>query len=629
MKKIFTLNSQKKQNHQPTNLLLQINYLSPLLATLLLGLFTSPSLAIPLVQHTAKSLDNQANSQINVLYVSSSTGKDSGNGTKTAPLKTITYALKIAQPQTKILLAPGTYSRQTGEVFPLILPPKITIKGNSLNNGKNVLIQGGGNFNSPTLQQKNITIVAGNQSNLNGVTVTNPNLQGYGLWIESSGSVISKNTFTGNTLNGISVVGSNIVTIRENIFSQNRESGVTIYHNSQPEIRDNLFQNTGVGIKIADDAAPQIIGNRLIENQNGIIVQDKARPVLRGNYIGNNRQNGVAAIAQSLPDLGNSQEPGRNTIRNNGQYNIYSTVKGKTIPAYGNSLGGTRNYGRIDIAGKIPPPPRVAPLRNISTIPTENQIEQESEKEEIAKQTTQEQIQTKTRESNFSPSVENSPERRRSNRFISRTRPENSRTEMIQIPVPPPETQKVQGNSYPKPNSQRNLQQLLQNNPNYQNQQAIEIPVSPPESRRRILERLLNLPPRNNTPTFETTTPISSSGLLPVPTANIPLGRGGYIPPGIGNNRNLNPNPLTRRLSLRSNSQSRAAALGLRYRVIVNVNNLSQQYKLRSLVSDAFLTKINGNSVMQAGAFRSRLEADQLLRVLRNNGLNAQIIPVQ
>ncbi|NEP08192.1 MAG: hypothetical protein F6K34_27530, partial [Okeania sp. SIO4D6] len=41
---------------------------------------------------------------------------------------------------------------------------------------------------------------------------------------------------------------------------------------------------------------------------------------------------------------------------------------------------------------------------------------------------------------------------------------------------------------------------------------------------------------------------------------------------------------------------------------------------------DAFSTNINGNSVMQAGAFRSRLEADQLLKVLRNNGLNAKII---
>ncbi len=636
MKQIFIL---FPPENNPTNLLPNLlrktNCLSPLLATVLLGLFTSTTLAAPLVQQVAQSPETQANSQMNVLYVSSSIGKDSGDGTKTAPLKTITYALKIAQPNTTILLTPGIYSRQTGEVFPLILQPKITIKGNYFNKGKNVLIQGGGNFKSPTLKQKNITILAANNSTLNGVTITNPNLQGYGLWIESSNCLISKNTFTGNRLNGISMVGSNIGIIQENSFYNNGRSGITISDNSQPEIRDNLFQNTGVGIKISDDAAPQIIGNRLIENQNGIIVQGNARPILRGNYIDSNRQDGVAAIAQSLPDLGNSQEPGRNTIRNNGRYDIYSVVKGKTIPAYGNSLGGARNYGSIDIAGKIPPPPRVAPLRNIPTTPTVSQSKREFDKEEVIVEvpSTQQDTQTKAKESNFSPSAEKSRERNISSSIISRPRPQNSNTEMIMIPVPPPETQRgSRGNSYKQPSRQGNLQRLLQTNPNYQNRQIIEIPVSPPESGRRTLERLRNLPPRNTTPTFGGETPVAYPGLLPVPTANIPLGRGGYVPPGISrnqnSNRNRNPNPWSR-LSLRSNSRSRAAALGLRYRVVVNVNNLSQQNKLRSLVPDAFSTNINGNYVMQAGAFRSRLEADQLLITLQNNGLNAKIIPVQ
>ncbi|WP_202219305.1 DUF1565 domain-containing protein [Okeania sp. KiyG1] len=583
-------------------------------------------MAVPFAQQVAKSLETQANSQINVLYVSSSVGSDSGDGTKTAPLKTITYALKIAQPHTTILLAPGTYSRQTGEVFPLILQPKITIKGNYFNRGKNVLIKGGGNFKSPILNQKNITIVSANQSNLSGVTVINPNLQGYGLWIESSGSIISKNTFTGNNVNGISVAGSNTAIIQENNFYGNRVSGIEIYHNSQPEIRDNSFQNTGIGIKISDDAAPKVVGNRLIENESGIIIQGNARPILRGNYIESNRKDGVAAIAQSLPDLGNSQEPGRNTIRNNIRYNIYHAVKGQILPAYGNSLGGGRNYGSIDIAGKIAPPPRVAPLPNIVTTPTvnrETESVQEKSVRETASTSTEPEIQTTPKKPNISASAEKLQEQNNSDSIISRQRPGNSTT--IIIPVPKPETPRSRGNSYQTTSRQGNLQRLLQTNPNYQNTRAIEIPVSPPESGSRTLERWRNLPPRNTTPSFEPTTPVASPGLLSVPSTNIPLGRGGYVPPGIGRNQNSNPNPLPR-LSLRRNSQSRAAALGLRYRVVVNVKNASQTYKLRSLVPDAFSTNINGNSVMQAGAFRSRLEADQLLKVLRNNGLNAKIV---
>ncbi|NEQ75707.1 MAG: DUF1565 domain-containing protein [Okeania sp. SIO2C9] len=624
MKQIFILFSQ--ENNQ-TNLLRKINFLSPILATALLGIFTSASLAVPFAQQVAKSLETQANSQINVLYVSSSVGSDSGNGTKTAPLKTITYALKIAQPHTTILLSPGTYSRQTGEKFPLILQPKITIKGNYFNRGKNVLIQGGGDFNSPTLNQKNITIVAANQSNLTGITVINPNLQGYGLWIESSGCVISKNTFTGNTVNGISIVGSNTAIIQENNFYENRVSGITIYHNSQPEIRDNLFQNTGIGIKISDDAAPKVVGNRLIENESGIIIQGNTRPILRGNYIEGNRKDGVAAIAQSLPDLGNSQEPGRNTIRNNIRYNIYHAVKGQTLPAYGNSLGSGRNYGSIDIAGKIAPPPRVAPLPNIVTTPKVNPETESSQEEQVMETaSTEAEIQTTSKKANFSAEAEKLQEGNSSDSIISSQRPGNSTT--ILIPVPAPETPRSRGNSYQTTSRQGNLQRLLQTNPNYQNTRAIEIPVSPPESRSRTLERWRNLPPRNTTPSFEPTTPVASPGLLSVPSTNIPLGRGGYVPPGIGRNQNPNPNPMPR-LSLRRNSQSRAAALGLRYRVVVNVNNAAQTYKLRSLVPDAFNTNINGNSVMQAGAFRSRLEADQLLKVLRNNGLNAKVILIR
>lgn len=619
------------QGNNQKHLLRQINCLSPLLAIALLGLWTSTSLAVPIVQQVAQSPATQNPAQINLLYVSSSVGNDSGDGTKSAPLKTISYALKIATPNTEILLAPGSYSRETGENFPLILKPKVTIKGNYLNRGRNILIQGGGDFESQTLNRQNVTIVANDGSKLTGVTITNPNLQGYGLWIESNGCVITKNTFTRNTLNGISVLGSNMAIIQENDFYENGVSGVTIYDNSQPEIKDNLFQNTGVGIKISDDAAPKVVGNRLIENQNGIIIQGNARPILRGNYIESNSQDGVVAIAQSLPDLGHSQDPGRNTIRNNGRYNIYNTVGGKIIPAYGNVLGSDRNYGSIDTAGKIAPPARVPSIANLQTDSNSavNSTQRESEKdeEEVKTASAREKTQAKSNESDFSASEKKPTGRIISSSIRSQTISENSSaTEMIIIPVPPPDTQaESRGNSYRQPtNTQSNLQRLLQTNPNYQNRQAIEIPVSSPQSGRGMWDRLRNLPPRNTAPSFEETTPVDAVGLLPVPQSNIPLGSGGYVPPGIGGNQNSVP-----RISLRSNSQDRAVALGLRFRVVVNANNFSQQSRLRSLVPDAFMTNINGESVMQAGAFRSLLEAEQLLRKLKNNGLNVQIVPIQ
>ncbi|HLO52527.1 MAG TPA: DUF1565 domain-containing protein, partial [Kamptonema sp.] len=148
-------------------------------------------------------------SQTNVLYVSASGGNDGGgNGSDRAPFKTITRALSVAEPNTLILLAPGTYSPQSGESFPLILKPNVTIQGDPNSRGQNILIQGGGEFISPTSAGQNIAILAADGAKITGVTVTNPNYRGYGLWIESSAPTIANNTFTGNTHDGISVVGN-------------------------------------------------------------------------------------------------------------------------------------------------------------------------------------------------------------------------------------------------------------------------------------------------------------------------------------------------------------------------------------------------------------------------------------
>lgn len=111
---------------------------------------------IPGVQLLSQTLQ----SDINILYVSSTGGSDTGgNGSDQAPFKTLTYALSVAPPKTAILLAPGTYSEQTGEKFPLMLRPSVTVQGNPNTRGQNIVIKGGGYFISPTSAGQNITIL--------------------------------------------------------------------------------------------------------------------------------------------------------------------------------------------------------------------------------------------------------------------------------------------------------------------------------------------------------------------------------------------------------------------------------------------------------------------------------------
>ena len=100
-------------------------------------------------------------SAANILHVDSQNGEDSqGNGSEQSPLKTITQALKLAQPNTVISLSAGTYSEQTGESFPLIIRNSVTIQGTPSAQGYDVIINGSGYFVSPTGAGQQVTIAA-------------------------------------------------------------------------------------------------------------------------------------------------------------------------------------------------------------------------------------------------------------------------------------------------------------------------------------------------------------------------------------------------------------------------------------------------------------------------------------
>jgi len=318
-------------------------------ATLLVLLGLSDSATIAQIP-----INGQARSQANVLFVNPEGGDDRmGIGSNRAPFKTITQALHTAQPNNVIVLSTGTYSTSSGETFPLMLKPGVSIQGNTHTQGRNIIIQGGGAFLSPTFARQDITILGANQASLIGVTVTNPNPRGYGLWIESSSPVVINNTFTGNNHDGISITGNSAPTIRSNYFYQNGANGMTIYGTSRPEVRENVFEKTGFGINIAQNAAPMLVGNRISQNRVGIVVEANSRPFVRDNVIEGNREDGVVAIAASQPDLGTKAEPGHNVFRHNGRYDINTSASNQIIPAVGNQLALRRTSGRVDLGGTL------------------------------------------------------------------------------------------------------------------------------------------------------------------------------------------------------------------------------------------------------------------------------------
>ncbi|MBD1882523.1 DUF1565 domain-containing protein [Microcoleus vaginatus] len=532
---------------------------------------------IPGVQLLSQTLQ----SDINILYVSSIGGSDTGgNGSDRAPFKTLTYALSVAPPKTAILLAPGTYSEQTGEKFPLMLRPSVTVQGNPNTRGQNIVIKGGGYFISPTSAGQNIAILGADGAGLSGVTVTNTNDRGYALWIESSSPTVVNNTFSGSTHDGISVVGTSRPTIGGNVFSKNGANGITIFGSSQPEVRDNVFENTGFGVNVAQNASPLLIGNKITRNKDGVVVQANARPVLRNNYIESNRRDGIVAISRALPDLGTAAEPGGNVIRNNGQYDVNNAAKGQVIPAYGNQLLSSRTTGSVDVAGTFTPGPMGGSALQLTT----------DRPPRTGGPDTSLPVYTPGR---LTPRVERAP-------------------------ISPPAAvsrRPVQNRSTP-PSAQ--LQQELSGRNAAASavvQGAIAIPVSDPNSR-SVSEISVQQP--IIPPNFDSSSSVASEGRLPVPGRNIPVGRGGYVPAPLGGNSLPDSQENSPSFDLPS-------ALGLRYRVVVDANSSGDRQKIQSLVPGAFRSFSRGRSVMQAGAFREREKAEELLQMLTANGWNARI----
>jgi parallel beta-helix repeat protein len=543
-------------------------------------------------------------SQYQYLSVNSMVGNDTSEGSDRAPLRTITRALQIAQPNTIILLAPGTYSPETGEVFPLQMRPNTTIKGDPSNRGQRVIIRGGGAFLSRTFARQNVAIVGANQAGLTGVTVSNPNPQGYGLWVESSSPVISDNTFLNSNHDGASIVGNSAPILRNNYFNQNGANGITIYGTSRPEIQENIFENTGFGINIAQNSAPRIIGNRITQNKDGVVVQNNAQPILRGNVIDENSRDGLVAIAQSQPDLGTTTDPGNNSFLNNGQFDINAAKSIQQISASGNQVAATKSIGKLDFYGRSAV--NSSRSNNVSfgqTSPSNNYPTSLAS----GYTPTYPKINPVGTPSNYRPTY---PQ----NNALPAVRP--TANAPVTIAVGQPE----RGRVLPQP-AQPNFNVLRPVG------NAIPISVPQPENRAVASRPIMSMPqgvipaPRGfggraviNTTPQPPRQAATRSSVLPVPSAKIPVGRVGSSAPRVWRGGSAPKRPAA--IASRPNSS------GPRFRVIVTSVTDDQQNQLRSVVPGAFLLR---SGLMQAGVFDERGKADELLQFLMQQGIYAAV----
>jgi parallel beta-helix repeat protein len=545
-------------------------------STILSSAFSSTAVAQTQSSQLRTVQGEQTISQVNVLFVNPSAGDDkTGNGGERTPFKTITQALHVAAPQSTIMLAPGTYTEQTGEVFPLILKPGVSIQGDASTKGRGIIIQGGDDYLSRTFGKQNAAIVGANQTSITGITVMNPKPRGYGILIESTNPTISENTFAGSTQDGISITGNATPVISKNYFYQNKANGLTVSGNARPEIRENIFQQTGFGINIAQSAEPLIIGNQIQYNRAGVVVQASSRPKLRNNSIQSNREDGLVVIAQAVPDLGSATEAGGNEFRNNGRYDINASASKQLFSAVGNSIASNRIAGKVDISGNTTP---VATAQSVST-PTESSNE--------ITFTAPSPTTNIARNNNL---ISNRTSRQTLNSQLTPLRPINSQLGTVRAPQPAT-------NDTPQINYVRINPETVE----FTAPASASTQLSAPQPLQPIQTR------RDNATSLESTNQL-----------------------GTPNTNNIIQMPTSRMAPMPNNqsSQIATASTGIRYRVLVPTSSERDEDVIRFLAPGAFRTTIRGQGVVQVGVFSNTFNAEQMLRVLNNNGLKGMIEPL-
>ena len=382
------------------------------------------------IASSASAQNNSQSAPQNIYYVNPQTGRDRPDqGSNVAPFKTISYAISRAKPEqmTIIQLADGNYSKATGEQFPIRLRPNVTLRGNEATKGKGVAILGGGTLLTSSRFTQNVAIAIADRAELRGVTVTNPNSRGYGLWIENASPAIANNTFLDNQQDGALITGQSTAIVSTNQFFRNGTSGLAIEGAASPDIRQNLFQQTTYGMSIRQESTPQVTENTFTQNQNGILIQASAKPILRGNAVINNRDYGLTISDTARPDLGKINDDGNNVFQGNGTFDIQNATR-ERVAAIGNQLDVKRVKGNLQLLNVRSPANLLmnSSANNIATssinppnIPAPNIPEKKSDRFATINQQLNQQLEQKIAVPNFnslspiasanSPNQTNSP----------------------------------------------------------------------------------------------------------------------------------------------------------------------------------------------------------------------------
>ena len=216
------------------------------------------ALALPACHHGWWDNGNVA------FYIDPVFGDDFRNdATPLFPFKTITRALHFCIPGDEIILATGTYSASSGEIFPILVKPGVLILGDPASSGTTTAIVGAGNYTIQGGTQMGQVVAAalvlGGGAQISGVTVTAGGATGVGVVCDGNSPLITSSTLSGCGALGLGVYRTASPTVLSTTVASNGAGGVRTFDTSSPVFRScAITTNTGDGIRAEDTSAPNL-----------------------------------------------------------------------------------------------------------------------------------------------------------------------------------------------------------------------------------------------------------------------------------------------------------------------------------------------------------------------------------
>lgn len=295
---------------------------------------------------------------VKTLEVDPIRGIDQPSGRPHLPYKTLTAALVAAQGNAVIKLAPGTYSPESGERFPLVIGDRVVVMGQETSQGEGIVVAGGGAVPGDILISA--ALVVEDQAQVRGVTIQNP--QGVGVLVRSGVPLVRACRLSQCGQAGIQVMGMASPLLLQVQGDQMTGVGLMWMEQAKGEIRDCILQRCNVGIHLVGASAPLLTDNQCANNQTGMRVAGTASPVLRRNRLVHNQQWGLLVQDRGQPDLGYPADEAHNVVRHNRQGDLRNDT-GYTLMAVGNDLVPQALVGPVTLAANpIPDPVAVPPL---------------------------------------------------------------------------------------------------------------------------------------------------------------------------------------------------------------------------------------------------------------------------